>query len=224
MNRFIPIIAAAVIALGGVYYWQSSQPQSTGLTAFGAAEAQESAEDIDTSGVLEMAIGDENAPVTVIEYASATCPHCKSFHLNTFKEFKANYIDTGKVHFIYREVYFDRFGLWAGMVARCGGPERYFGIMDMVFEQQSDWTKGANPGAIADNLATIGKTAGLTGDQVDACLQDGEMAQAMVAVFQENAERDGVQSTPSFLIDGDLVTGDQNYDAFSALVDARLDN
>ena len=89
MNRFIPIIAAAVIALGGVYYWQSSQPQTTGLTAFGAAEAQETAEDIDTSGVLEMAIGDENAPVTVIEYASATCPHCKSFHLNTFKEIAA---------------------------------------------------------------------------------------------------------------------------------------
>ena len=220
MNRLIAIAAAVLIIAGGAYVWQSSQ--STSLPTLGAAEAQTTDGEVDTSMVIEMALGEEDAPLTVIEYASYTCPHCASFHENTFKDFKADYIDTGKVRFIYREVYFDRFGLWAGMVARCGGPERFFGIADMIYAQQADWTKGENPGAIADNLATIGRTAGLTSEEIDACLQNGDMAQAMIAVYQENAERDGIRSTPSFLIDGELVTGDQSYEAFSALLDAKL--
>ena len=71
----------------------------------------------------DIVLGDDNAPVTVIEYASFTCPHCASFHINTWPRFKAEYIDTGKVRFILREVYFDRYGLWASMVARCGGAD-----------------------------------------------------------------------------------------------------
>lgn len=219
----IVAIAAFLVALGGAIYWQTTSNNATTLPSFGMAEAQEAGEEIDTSGVIEMAIGDENAPVTVIEYASATCPHCKNFHVNTFKQFKTDYIDTGKVHFIYREVYFDRFGLWAGMVARCGGgTDRFFGIMDIVFEEQSTWSRQNTPGEIADALKSIGKRAGLTGAEVDACLQDNDMAMAMVEVFRQNAERDQIRSTPSFLIDGDLVTGDQSYAAFAALIDAKL--
>ncbi|MCG6904853.1 MAG: DsbA family protein [Rhodobacter sp.] len=220
MNRYIAIAAAALALLGGAYFLQPST--ATDLAAFGSAEAQTAQAEVDTSLVVEMTLGDENAPLTVIEYASFTCPHCRSFHDNTFAAFKSSYIDTGRVRFIYREVYFDRFGLWAGMVARCGGPERYFGISDMIYDQQSTWTAGDTPAAIADNLARIGKTAGLTSEEVDACLQDGDLAQAMVAVYQENAERDGIRSTPSFLIDGELVAGDQSFAAFSALLDARL--
>ncbi len=221
MNRLINIALAALVLVGGGAVWQSTQ--GTGLPTLGMAEAQTAdAQEIDTSMVEEMTLGDENAPLTVVEYASATCPHCRNFHENTFREFKANYIDTGKVHFIYREVYFDRFGLWAGMVARCGGADKYFGIIDMVYAQQREWTQGENPGAIAENLARIGRTAGLTGEEVDACLQNADMARAMIAVYQENAERDGIRSTPSFLIDGELVTGDKSYAEFSALLDAKL--
>ena len=220
MNRLYIIAAAAFVLLGGAFIWQQTTA-TTGLPNLGVAEAQ-SAEEVDKSLVIEMTMGDENAPLKVTEYASFTCPHCRSFHENTFKEFKTNYVDTGKVHFTYREVYFDRFGLWAAMVARCGGPERYFGIVDLIYAQQATWTKGENPGAIADNLVKIGKTAGLTSDELDACLQDGALAQAMIAVFEENREADGIRSTPSFIIDGDLVTGDQNYDAFSALLDEAL--
>ena len=219
MNRLFVIAAAALVLLGGAFYFNANQ--STGLPNLGMANAQ-TAEEIDTSMVEEMTLGDPDAPLTVVEYASFTCPHCRSFHENTFKEFKSAYIDTGKVHFIYREVYFDRFGLWAGMVARCGGPDRYFGITDMIYAQQATWTKGENPGAIADNLSTIGKTAGLTSTELDACLQDGTKAQAMIAVYQENAERDGVRSTPSFIIDGELVSGDQSFGSLSAILDAKL--
>ena len=130
----------------------------------GPAVAQEAAPD--TSQIVEMTMGPEDAKVTIIEYASFTCPHCANFHKGPLKQLKAEYIDTDKVHFIYRDVYFDRFGLWASMVARCGGPEKFFGISDMIYEQQGEWTQG-EPAAIADNLRRIGKVAGLEPDAVN---------------------------------------------------------
>ena len=209
MNHIKIIAVTTIVLLGGLF-------------SFAEAEAQTAEAVIDKSLVTEMTLGDETAPLTVIEYASFTCPHCANFHADTFDQFKAAYIDTGKVHFIYREVYFDRFGLWAGMVARCGGGANYFPIAAMIYEQQGTWAKGDSPAEIAGNLATIGKTAGLTGEELDACMQNSDLARAMVAVYQENAEADGIQSTPSFLIGGDLIAGNQSYADFSALLDAKL--
>lgn len=223
MNRLIPIVAAIVVIGGGILAWQLTSGDETPEMASVDGEPI-SIEDVDTSMIVEMTLGDPDAPVTVVEYASFTCPHCASFHDNAFKEFKANYVDTGQVHFIYREVYFDQYGLWAGMVARCGGEDRYFGIVDLIYEQQRSWTRGGTPEEIADNLMTIGKTAGLTNEELEACMSDGDMAQAMVAVYQQNANRDNIRSTPSFLIGGDLATGDMSYQAFSAMIDAKLDS
>ena len=98
--------------------------------------------------------------MTVVEYASFTCPHCATFHNDTFKKLKADYIDSGKVKFIYREVYFDRYGLWASMVARCGGQEKFFGIADLIYKSQSEWTRAGEPAAIVDELRKIGRLAG----------------------------------------------------------------
>jgi protein-disulfide isomerase len=179
------------------------------------------AQDVDKSLVQEMALGAEDAPITVIEYASYTCPHCKSFHENVFKDLKSNYIDTGKVRFIYREAYFDRYALWAALVTRCGGEMKYFGLSDMMFSQQSEWTKGDTPAEVADNLRTIGRQAGLTNDEVDACLQNEDKAKAMIAVYQENFERDGITGTPSFLINGEKYSN-MNYTDFSKILDEKL--
>ncbi|MDJ0630656.1 MAG: DsbA family protein [Rhodobacter sp.] len=223
MNRLIAIAAAALVLAGGIYAWQSSQG-GTSYPTLGAAQAQSADAEVDTSMVVEMALGDENAPVEVVEYASFTCPHCKDFHRDTFKDVKANYIDTGKVRFIYREVYFDRYGLWASMVARCGGEAKFFGIVDMIYDQQSEWTASGDPATIAGELARIGRTAGIDGDEVDACLRDAEMAQGLVASYEENAGRDGIRSTPSFMINGELVTGNKSFADFSALLDAELDS
>ena len=122
-----------------------------------------------------------------------------------YKQLKKDFIDTGKVKFIYREVYFDRYGLWASMVARCGGPEKFFGISDLIFEGQSEWTKAGGPAEIVDELRKIGRLAGIDNDQLEACLQDGTRAQTLVAWYQENAERDGIQATPSFIVNGKKV-------------------
>lgn len=210
--------AAMAIVVGGTLWGTVPTLQSGAQFSFvGAAEAQEA----DTSQVLEMALGNEDAPVTVIEYSSFTCPHCKNFHEQVFGDLKTNYIDTGKVRFVYREVYFDRYGLWAGMVARCGGEERYFGIADLIFKQQSEWTDGSSPAEIADNLRRIGRQAGLSNDTIDACLQDGDKAQAMVALYQENAGKDDVQGTPAFIINGEKYSN-MNFADFSEVLDEKL--
>ena len=184
----------------------------------GPAVAQEAAPD--TSQIVEMTMGPEDAKVTIIEYASFTCPHCANFHKGPLKQLKADYIDTDKVHFVYRDVYFDRFGLWASMVARCGGGEKFFGISDMLYEQQREWTQG-EPAAIADNLRRIGKVAGLEPDAVEACLTDTDTAKALVAWYQENAETHGVESTPTLVINEQKYSN-MAYDDLKAIIEEKL--
>ncbi len=219
MSRIATVIcAAAAVAAGG--YWLSLQNSpSSAYPLVSAAEAQEA--DLDTSTIIEMVQGAEDAPVEIIEYASYTCPHCANFHNDAFKKLKKDFIDTGKVKFIYREVYFDRYGLWASMVARCAGPEKFFGISDLIYEGQPEWTRAGGPAEIVDELRKIGRLAGIDNDQLDACLQDGTRAQTLVAWYQENAERDGIQATPSFIVNGEKVEN-QSYDDFKKLIEAEL--
>ncbi len=219
MNRNLLLAGLAVVAVAIGGFFMMNRSTSPGVPDLGAAQAQ-TASEVDTSAVLEMTMGDADAPIEFIEYASFTCPHCQTFHKNVFPQLKADYIDTGKVKFIYREVYFDGPGLWAGMMARCGGPEKYFGLTDLIYENQRTWTQG-EPAQIAGNLKKMGKLAGLTDEQLDACLQDGDMARAMTAVFQENAQADGIRATPSFVIDGKLESN-MSYDELKALLDAKL--
>ena len=173
--------------------------------------------------VEDMMMGTPAAAVTVIEYASYTCPHCASFHRNVWPSLKENYIDTGKINFIYREVYFDRYGLWAGMMARCGGGEKYFGITDMLYKQQRDWIDRENPEATVNNLKTIGKIAGIDEADLDACFQDGAKAEALVAEFKKNAEADAVDSTPTLIVNGTKYSN-MAYGDLAAIIDAELES
>jgi len=211
MKRLVAPLVAFALALGGYLLWtnqqsgQTAAQQAQATQLLGAANAQTAGEEIDTSSVIEMQLGNPDAPVTVIEYASYTCPHCARFHEGPYKQLKADYIDTGKINFIYREVYFDRFGLWASAIARCAGtPESFFGITDMIYDTQAEWTRagGGDPAAIVEELRKIGRLAGLGNDTLEACLQDGDTLRTLVAWYQENAEADGIDSTPSFMING----------------------
>ncbi|WP_298259657.1 DsbA family protein [uncultured Litoreibacter sp.] len=217
MNRNILIAIVGVLAIGlGAFVLTGSSSDPVSPVNAQTVEAS----DIDTSGVVEMFVGDADAPITLIEYASFTCPHCASFHANAYKNLKKDYVDTGKVKFVFREVYFDRYGLWAGMVARCGGGERYFGIVDLIFEHQREWTQG-EPAQIAINLRKFGKQAGLDDATLDACLTDGEKAAALTAVYQTNATADGIRSTPSLVINGTLHQN-MSYDELKKVLDAEL--
>ena len=219
MQRRTLIAGLGLVAAAGAGGWIAARSPAAGLPSFGAANAQAVA--ADTSRVQEMTLGNPDAAVTVVEYASFTCPHCANFHASAFGQLKANYIDTGRINFIYREVYFDRFGLWAGLLARCGGASRYFGIAELLYAKQRDWTAGGDPAQVAANLRTIGRTAGLSDAELDSCLADNELARALVAVYQENAARDGINSTPSFLIDGEKYSN-MSYAEFAAILDDKL--
>lgn len=227
MKKILPL--AAVVAVAGMGSWYFS-PSNTGsdaqVTNFGfgisAANAQETSGDVDTSAIVEMTLGAEDAPVTIVEYASYTCPHCASFHEGTFKQLKSDYIDTGKVKFVYREVFFDRYGLWASMVARCGGTEKFFGITDLIYSGQSEWTRAGDPNLIAEELRKIGRIAGIESETLETCLSDGTKAQSLVTWYEENAKADGVRSTPSFVIDGDLHSN-MSYADFQKILDEKID-
>ena len=230
MKKLLGMTAlAGVFALGGAWVL----PQGDAVILSGAAMAQEAAAtDAATEAEAEtpaeitipdMILGDADAPVTIIEYGSYTCPHCASFHENQFQSLKADYIDTGKVKFIFREVDFDRFGLWASMIARCGGDMRYFGIHDILYSTQTDWIAGGqDPALIAANLRTIGLQAGLEGEQVDACMADEATAQALVSWFEANMTADEVTGTPTLFIDGTKYSN-MSYADMKPLIDAALE-
>jgi protein-disulfide isomerase len=175
----------------------------------------------EAASVKDFSLGSPDAKVKMVEYASFTCPHCANFHATTFKELKRDYIDTGKVHFTLREVYFDRYGLWAALIARCGGEMKYFGIHDMLFDQQQDWAASDNPQQVVDKLKTIGRAAGLEDAAMDACLNDTANAEALIKQFQTNFEADGVQGTPTLFING-AKHGNMAYADLKAIIDAEL--
>jgi protein-disulfide isomerase len=224
MNRRALFLGAvAVFGLGG-WALTTGGSGSTPLASLpGAANAQTASAEVDTSTVPEMTLGNPDASVTITEYASFTCPHCAAFHNGPFKQLKADYIDNDKVKFVYREVYFDRFGLWASMVARCGGEEKFFGISDLIYKSQSEWTRAGEPAQIVEELRKIGRLAGLDNETLDACLKDGTQAETLVAWFEENAEEDDIDSTPTFLINGEKHSN-MPYEDMKKLIDEALES
>ncbi len=219
MNRrdFMLAGGAGLAAFGGFWFTQSGGNDMPVL----ALNAEEAA-DIDTSGIIEMQLGDENAPIKITEFASFTCPHCATFHQVVFKQLKADYIDTGKVHFTYQDVYFDRPGLWAAMVARCD-PDRFFGISAMLYEGQKDWIGSGDGATIGENLRKLGRIAGLDNDQLEACLTDGEKAQQLYTWSQQKADAADISGTPSMLIDGELFSN-MSYDELKTILDKKLES
>lgn len=185
-----------------------------------AATAQETAPETPVE-IKDFTLGSPDAPVKITEYASFTCSHCAAFHATTFKPLKAEFIDTGKVEFTLREVYFDRYGLWAAMMARCGGDMRYFGITDILFETQQEWAGSEDPNVVVENIKKIGRTAGMDDATLDACMKDGAMAEAMVARFEENMKADGVEGTPTLFING-TKHANMDYAALKSLIEAEL--
>lgn len=167
----------------------------------------------------DIAIGSEDAPVTVIEYASMTCPHCATFHNNTLKGLVEKYVDTGQVRMIFREFPFDQLGLAAAMLARCAGPDRAVGMIDVLFRQQSSWSRSNDP--IAE-LRKIGRLGGISKSRFDACLGDQKLAESIVATRMEGQEKYDVNSTPSFIINGDKYSGAMSLAEFDRVLEKYL--
>jgi protein-disulfide isomerase len=192
---------------------------TTGTTT--ADAATDSAADVSAVAVKDFSIGPLDAKVKIIEYASFTCPHCARFHESVFKQLKLDYVDTGKVNFEFREVYFDRYGLWAAMVARCGGEMRYFGIASILFETQTDWSGSDDPALVVESLKKIGRTAGMDDATLDACMKDATTAKALMTHFETNFAADEIKGTPTLLINGEK-HANMAYADLKAIIDAEL--
>jgi protein-disulfide isomerase len=154
--------------------------------------------------IEDMVLGDEHAPVTLIEYASATCPHCAHFSVATFPELKKRYVDTGKVRFIFREFPLDRLAAAGFMLARCAGKDKYFPLIETLFAQQRDWAvqKPLEP------MLQIAKLAGFTKESFDACLSNQQVLDGIEKMRDQAAKDFAVNSTPTFFLNGKRISGD----------------
>ena len=201
---------------------------STALSPFAAAQAQGQAQNtVPTDELMkpdalpEMSMGNDKASVTVIEYASMTCPHCAHFQEATFPELKKRYIDTGKVRYIFREFPLDTLAAAAFMLARCAGEKdssRYFAMVDTMFRQQRQWAveKPIPP------LLAIAKQAGFTEQSLNACLANQKMLDGIESIRQRAVDKFKVQSTPTFFINGTAYPGALEIDELSKAIDAQL--
>jgi protein-disulfide isomerase len=154
-----------------------------------------------SSEVLEMSLGAEDAPVPIHEFASFTCPHCANFHANQFQKLKADYIDTGKVRFIFRDVYLDRPGLWASMLARCSGPDHFFDTAALLFHNQGVWAV-ANNDNMMGYFSQIGDMNGMSPADLEACYVNRKLGENLVAWSDRERSAAQVTSTPTLLING----------------------
>lgn len=217
-RRNLLIGAAAVVAVGGIGYviWNGG---------FGGAPDSGPGEGAQTSAALmapgplpDMALGSENAPVTIIEYASLTCSHCKNFELKTFPELKKRYIDTGKVRFIFREFALNDVDLLAIVLARCTSKDNYFPFVDTLFEKQEQWAVN-NP---VPPLLAIAKQAGFTDESFKQCASNQQAVESVITQREQAASKFGITSTPTFFINGELHSGDMSIEDMEKLIQPYL--
>ena len=213
-RREFVMSSSALVALGA-------------LGAFGTIDALRSQAAAQTFSVLELEgkgplddipLGAATAPVTIIEYASMTCPHCAAFETTTFPKLKEKYIETGKVRYIMREYPLDRLAAAAFMLARCAGPDKYESVVETLFAKQADWAV-QNPIA---PLMAIAKQFGFTEESFNACLANQKVLDDIQAVRDHAVNKLAVNSTPTFFINGKRLVGDLSIDVMAKEIDPYL--
>jgi protein-disulfide isomerase len=169
----------------------------------------------------DMALGPANASVTITEYASMTCPHCAAFNAAVFPKIKSEYIDSGKVRYVFREFPLDIKAAAGSMLARCIAKDdsgKYFAVIDMLFKQQNDWvTKNTT-----ETLTRIGKQAGLSQQAVEACLKDQALLDKIAADQKFASDVLKVNSTPTFFVNGEMIKGETSFEEFDKKIKPLL--
>ena len=202
----------ALAGIAGVVLWQPVGPAKAATPDADLAELAKPGPDGD------IVLGSDKAPVTVIEYASMTCPHCAHFATTTFPELQKRYIDTGKVRFIFREFPLDALAAAGFMLARCAGNDKFMPIVETLFAKQPEWMvqKPIPP------LMEIAKQFGFTQDSFDQCLANQKVLDSIQEVRDRAADKLGVNSTPTFFVNGKKLTGDQSIEAMAKEIDPYL--
>ena len=166
----------------------------------------------------DIVLGSDKAPVTIIEYASMDCPHCAHFTTTTYPELKSRYIDTGKVRYIFREFPLHQIAIAGSMLARCAGKDKYMAIVEVLFAKQPDWVV-EQPLQPLEGLA---KQFGFTDQSFNECLMNKKLEEDILAVRDHAIERLGVNSTPTFFINGKKLVGDVSIDQMAKEIDPYL--
>jgi protein-disulfide isomerase len=185
-----------------------------GVAVLGFARAGRAAAFLD-----EAVLGAAEAPVTIIEYASMTCPHCAEFHRSAMPALKEEYLKTGKARLVYRDFPLDQLALQAAMVARCGGPERYFAFVDVIYGQQQRWARASDPIGALKQLVAIG---GLPAAEIDACLADKALEETVLRSRLAGQNEHQVSSTPTFVVNGEKHVGLDDPDEWRRVLDPML--
>lgn len=191
------------------------------VAAVGLAPAPAGAEAADKialpDGYSERVLGDPDAPVTIYEYSSLTCPHCANFHTDTLPELKERFIDTGKAKLVYRDFPLDKLSLAGHLIARCAPEPLYFRLMDVLFSEQRKWARADQP---LEALMQYARLAGMSDDTINACFQNEALLKNIQDVQQQAQSVYGIDSTPSFVIDGQVLAGNQPVDVFADAIAA----
>jgi protein-disulfide isomerase len=193
-----------------------------GMIGRALAEDAPKPEDLATPSPLgDMALGSPTATVTIIEYASMTCPHCAHFHDKVYPTLKSEYIDTGKVKFIFREFPLDVKAAAGSMLARCVAktdPSKYFAVVEILFRTQETWV----PNDTVAELRRVGRQAGLSDQTVDGCLADQKILEAIKKTQEHAYEKLKVNSTPTFFVNGTVLKGGAEIEEFRKVLDPLL--
>ena len=191
------------------------------LSLIGQAMAQSASDVAKPVSLPDMALGPANAPVTITEFASMTCPHCAAFNDTVFPKIKSEYIDTGKIRYVFREFPLDIKAAAGSMLARCIAKDdagKYFAVVDMLFKQQNDWVMKNT----TETLTRIGKQAGLSQQAVEDCLKDQALLDKIAADQKYASEVLKVDSTPTFFINGEKIKGETSFEEFDKRIKALL--
>ena len=214
-NKALMIAVGALVAVAvaaGSYYYRGGFNQDPQRVADKDKVDPDVAMLMAAGPLPDIVVGSANAPNTIVEYASMTCPHCAQFQTEVFPQVKAKYIDTGKARYILREFPLDNLAAAAFMLARCSGNDRYYPMVDALFSTQESW---AVPGVDAkDKLLRIARQAGMSKDEFDKCLTDKELFSKIVQVRHIANDKFQVDSTPTFFINGKRLKGDHQLKDF----------
>ena len=214
-NMLIGLVAIAVIALGVAAYFVFTGGSSDNTASAGPMAIILAKDD--------RTLGSKSAPLTVLEYAAPTCPHCAHFEMDIFPQFKKDYIDTGKVFFIFRVFPPNAVDVAAEGMARCLPEDNYFQFLDLLYRNQSKWDPDGYP--IADPhaaLVDMGKIAGMDAQKVDSCIGDQAMQKRTQDVGNDAQTRYGISGTPSFVANGQVHGPFVDYQEFKTFLDAQL--
>ena len=190
------------------------------LLLFTCIFSESSSRIVDTIEALqEKKIGNGSAQIQMLEFASLTCGHCAKFHNEVFPKIKSEFIDTGKIDFVYKDFPLDKFALKASVIARCSGNERFFNFLKVLYSKQKDWTSSKDP---FKSLLKIAKFGGLKNDEIKVCVGNKSIEDGILKKRLESTKKFDIKATPTIYLNNEKYEGDLTYEALKLKIDSLL--